>query len=78
MPMALGFQAILPTSRALLNCHNRRITFLPSAFATTKRELRALALGRIAEARVGHEPLLVAWLGEEMRRAAAAVLRRAA
>jgi enoyl-CoA hydratase len=51
----------------------------PQAFATTKRELRAAALGRIAEARAGRgEPRLSAWLGEEMRRAAAAVLRRAA
>ncbi len=51
----------------------------PQAFATTKRELRAAALGRIAEARAGRgEPRLTAWLGEEMRRAAAAVLRRAA
>jgi enoyl-CoA hydratase len=51
----------------------------PNAFATTKRELRALSLGRIAEARSGRrEPRLAAWLGEEMRRAAAAVLRRAA
>jgi len=50
----------------------------PNAFATTKRELRGPALARIAQARVGHEPRLVAWLGEEMRRAAAAVLRRAA
>jgi enoyl-CoA hydratase len=51
----------------------------PKAFATTKRELRAEALARIAQARAGHgEPRLVTWLGEEMRRAAAAVLRRAA
>ena len=51
----------------------------PNAFATTKRELRAPSLGRIAEARCGRrEPRLASWLGEEMRRAAAAVLRRAA
>jgi enoyl-CoA hydratase len=51
----------------------------PQAFATTKRELRAAALGRIAQARAGRgEPRLSAWLGEEMRRAAAAALRRAA
>jgi len=49
----------------------------PQAFATTKRELRAEALGRIARARNGHgEPRLFAWLGEEMRTAAAAALRR--
>jgi enoyl-CoA hydratase/carnithine racemase len=51
----------------------------PQAFATTKRELRAAALGRITQARAGRgEPRLSAWLGDEMRRAAAAVLRRAA
>ena len=51
----------------------------PNAFATTKRELRAEALARIDQARAGHgEPRLMTWLGEEMRRAAAAVLRRAA
>ena len=51
----------------------------PQTFATTKRELRAAALGRITQARAGRgEPRLSAWLGEEMRRAAAAVLRRAA
>ena len=48
----------------------------PQAFATTKRELRAAELERIAAARNGHgEPRLAAWLGEEMRRASAAVLR---
>jgi enoyl-CoA hydratase len=51
----------------------------PQAFAATKCQLRAAALGRIAEARSGRgEPRLAAWLGEEMRRAAAAMLRRAA
>ena len=50
----------------------------PNAFATTKRELRAEALALIEQARAGREPRLMAWLGEEMRRAAAAVLRRAA
>ena len=48
----------------------------PQAFATTKRELRAAALERIAAARAGQgEPRLSAWLGEEMRRASAVVLR---
>ena len=48
----------------------------PLAFATTKRELRAAELERIAAARAGQgEPRLGAWLGEEMRRASAAVLR---
>ena len=51
----------------------------PQALATTKRDLRVVALGRITQARAGRgEPRLSAWLGEEMRRAAAAVLRRAA
>jgi enoyl-CoA hydratase len=48
----------------------------PQAFATTKRELRAAELERIAAARAGQgEPRLAAWLGDEMRRASAAVLR---
>ena len=48
----------------------------PLAFATTKRELRAAQLARIAAARAGHaEPRLTAWLGEEMRRASDAVMR---
>ena len=53
-----------------------RHAMLPSqAFATTKRELRAAELDRIDAARAGHgEPRLAAWLGEEMRRASAAVL----
>jgi enoyl-CoA hydratase len=51
----------------------------PQAFGTTKRELRAEALGRIGLARNGRgEPRLFAWLGEEMRNAAAAALRRVA
>ncbi len=51
----------------------------PQAFATTKRELRAAELERIGAARAGQgEPRLASWLGEEMRRASAAVLRGAA
>jgi len=51
----------------------------PNAFATIKQELRAPQLARIAAARAGRsEPRLAAWLGEEMRRASAAVLRGAA
>jgi enoyl-CoA hydratase/carnithine racemase len=54
----------------------RHVTLPPQAFATTKRELRAAALERIHAARAGHgEPRLAAWLGEEMRRASAAMLR---
>lgn len=48
----------------------------PKAFATIKRELRAVQLARIGAAVTGQaEPRLTAWLGEEMRRASAAVLR---
>ncbi|MBM3647310.1 MAG: enoyl-CoA hydratase/isomerase family protein [Alphaproteobacteria bacterium] len=48
----------------------------PLAFATTKRQLRAAPLARIAAARTGiGEPRLSGWLGEEMQRAAAAALR---
>lgn len=51
----------------------------PQAFALTKRQLRSAALARIAAARAGEvEPRYFAWLGEETRRAAAAVLRGAA
>jgi enoyl-CoA hydratase len=53
----------------------RHATLPSQAFATTKRELRAGSLARIAQARAGHEPRLIAWLGDEMRRASAAALR---
>jgi enoyl-CoA hydratase len=57
----------------------RHAALPPQAFATIKRELRAAELARIAAARAGHgEPRLAAWLGEEMQRASAAVLRGAA
>lgn len=50
-----------------------------NAFATTKQQLRSAALARIAEARQGrNEPRLTTWIGEEMRRTAAAVFGRAA
>ncbi len=56
----------------------RHANLPPQAFATTKRELRAPELDRIAAARAGRgEPRLAAWLGDEMRRASAAVLRGA-
>ena len=65
-------------SRAVARAR-RHADLPPQAFATTKRELRAHALGRIAMARNGRgEPRLFAWLGEEMRNAAAAALRRVA
>ena len=48
----------------------------PKAFATIKRELRAAQLARIGAARTGQaEPRLAVWLGDEMRRASAAVMR---
>lgn len=51
----------------------------PQAFAITKRQLRSQSLERIAAARAGQgEPRLAAWLGEETKRASAAVLRAAA
>jgi enoyl-CoA hydratase/carnithine racemase len=54
----------------------RHASLPPQAFATTKRELRATELERIAAARAGQgEPRLAAWLGDEMRRASAAMLR---
>jgi enoyl-CoA hydratase len=63
--------------RALMQA-SRHAALPPKAFATIKRELRAAQLARIAAARSGHgEPRLSAWLGEEMRRASAAVLRSA-
>ena len=48
----------------------------PQAFATTKRELRAVQLARIAEARAGAEPRFADWIGEETRAAARAALQR--
>jgi enoyl-CoA hydratase len=57
----------------------RHANLPPQAFAITKRELRAAELERIASARAGQgEPRLASWLGDEMRRASAAVLRGAA
>lgn len=51
----------------------------PNAFATTKRELRSVALERIADARQGRDARYSLWLGAEMKRAArAALLGRAA
>ena len=57
----------------------RHAALPPQAFATIKREVRAAQLARIDAARAGYvEPRLAAWLGEETRRASAAVLRGAA
>lgn len=54
----------------------RHAALPPQAFATIKRELRAPQLAPIDAARAGRgEPRLGGWLGEEMRRASAAVLR---
>ncbi len=59
--------------------HARQYAELPpQAFATTKRELRATALARIAAARAGHDPRYAGWLGAEMKAAAHAALRPAA
>ncbi|MBV9584521.1 MAG: enoyl-CoA hydratase/isomerase family protein [Alphaproteobacteria bacterium] len=49
----------------------------PQAFATTKRELRAAALARIADARAGIERRYADWIGEETKAAAQAALRPA-
>lgn len=58
---------------------HRHASLPPQAFVTTKRQLRSQSLERIAAARAGQgEPRLVAWLGEETRRASEAVLRAAA
>ena len=65
-------------ARAIVQAE-RHATLPPQAFATTKRQLRAVELERIAAARAGHgEPRLAAWLGEETLRASSAVLRGAA
>jgi hypothetical protein len=56
----------------------RRFAALPPrAFATTKRELRAVALARIADARAGIEPRYSDWIGAETKVAAQAALRAA-
>jgi enoyl-CoA hydratase len=57
----------------------RHASLPPQAFAITKGQLRSQSLSRIAAARAGQgEPRLVAWLGEETRRASQAVMRAAA
>ena len=75
------FDACVPASQLrgdALAAAQRHAALPPMAFATTKAELRAVALSRIASARAGQgEPRLTAWLGEEMRRAASAMLRGA-
>jgi enoyl-CoA hydratase len=75
------FDTLVPASalrEQALAAAKRHAALPPLAFATTKAELRAAALSRIAAARAGQgEPRLSAWIGEEMRRAAAAVLRGA-
>ena len=81
--MALSvFDECVPASELVARAieRARKDAALPAqAFATTKRELRAAALGRIAAARAGQaEPRYSAWLGEEMRRASEAMFRGAA
>ncbi|MBS0518136.1 MAG: enoyl-CoA hydratase/isomerase family protein [Proteobacteria bacterium] len=80
--LSLGvFDACVPPSELLREAvlQARRDAGLPPlAFAAIKRDLRAPQLARIASARAGEgEPRLQEWLGEETRRAASAVLRRA-
>ncbi|MFO1079470.1 MAG: enoyl-CoA hydratase/isomerase family protein [Reyranellaceae bacterium] len=78
--VALGvFDGLVPAADLAARAHAEalRHAALPAeAFATIKAELRAPRLERIAAARAGlGEPRLDRWFGEEMRRAAAAVLR---
>ena len=78
--VALGvFDACVPAGELAERARGeaRRHAGLPAeAFATIKAELRGPRLERIAGARAGlGEPRLGRWLGEEMRRAAAAVLQ---
>jgi enoyl-CoA hydratase len=80
--MALSvFDECVPASTLLARAigRARKDAALPAhAFATTKRELRAVALARIAAARAGQaEPRYSAWLSEETQRAADAALRGA-
>lgn len=80
--VSLGaFDACVPPSSLLSDAvaqARRDAELPPGAFATIKRELRALQFARIAAARAGNgEPRLKEWLGEETRRAAATALRRA-
>ena len=79
--LSLGvFDESVPADLLLPQAFDRARRFAalpPQAFATTKRELRALALARIADARAGSEPRYSDWIGEETKVAARGALRPA-
>jgi len=79
--LSLGvFDESVPAASLLPQAIDRARGFAalpPQAFATTKHELRAVALARIADARVGIEPRYSDWIGEETKAAAQAALRPA-
>ncbi len=79
--LSLGiFDESAPAASLLSQAINRarRFATLPTqAFATTKHELRTVALARIAKARAGFEPRYSDWVGEETKAAAQAALRPA-
>jgi enoyl-CoA hydratase len=77
--LSLGvFDESVPAAALLPQAIDRARCFaaLPQqAFATTKRELRAVALKGIAAARAGIEPRYSDWIGAETKAAAQAALR---
>src|SRR6516225_9963317 len=79
--LSLGvFDESVPAASLLPRSIDRARRFAalpPQAFATTKSELRAIALGRIATARTGSEPRYADWISEETQAAAQATLRPA-
>jgi enoyl-CoA hydratase len=79
--LSLGvFDESVPAASLLPRSIDRARRFAalpPQAFATTKSELRAIALGRIATARAGSEPRYADWISEETQAAAQATLRPA-
>ena len=79
--LSLGvFDESVPAASLLPRSIDRARDFAalpPQAFATTKSELRAIALGRIATARAGSEPRYADWISEETQAAAQATLRPA-
>lgn len=73
------FDECVPAGDLMIRAIERARRFAalpPHAYATTKCELRAAALARIAEARLGYDRRYADWLGEEMTRAAAAAIVR--
>ena len=79
--VSLGvFDERVPSASLLPQAIDRARSFAalpPQAFAATKRELRAVALARIANARAGIEPRYSDWIGEETKAAAQVALRPA-